>query len=157
MTFRPRRLDNFDYVGQIPYFITICTYERRPAFEDHEFARDSIAKLLLTAKKFRFSVFTYCMMPDHVHLVLLGQRDDSDLKAFVHSWLTQTGFAWRRRHKTKLWQGGYFEHILRSDVSIYFAAQYVAMNPVRAGLVENASHYEFSGSTECSIDDLMKR
>jgi putative transposase len=154
---RPRRFDNFVYVGRIPYFLTICTHQRHRAFEDCVFTRDAAAKLLSTATRFEFAVYAYCFMPDHVHLVLLGRRDDSDLRAFIHSWNTQTGYAWRQRHGTKLWQGGYFEHILRSDVSIYLAAQYVAMNPVRAGLVEEPTQYEFSGSTECSISDLMER
>jgi putative transposase len=154
---RPRRLDDFVYIGRVAYFLTICTHQRHRAFENREFARDAIGKLLRTAEKFGFAVYAYCLMPDHVHLVLLGTRDDSDLKAFVHSWNTQTGYAWRQRHGTKLWQGGYYEHILRSDGSIYFAAQYVVMNPVRAGLADDPRRYEFSGSAECSMEDLMRR
>jgi putative transposase len=150
-------LDDFVYIGRIPYFLTICTHNRHRAFDDREFAHEAIAKLLRTAKRFGFAVYAYCLMPDHVHLVLLGLRDDSDFCAFVKSWNTQTGYLWRQRHHTKLWQGGYFEHILRSDVSIYLAAQYVAMNPVRAGFVDDPTKYEFTGSTECSIADLMKR
>jgi len=113
--------------------------------------------MLRTAEKFGFAVYAYCLMPDHVHFVLLGSRDDSDLKVFVRSWNTQTGYAWRRIHRGGLWQGGYYEHILRSEVSIYFAAQYVAMNPVRAGIVADPAEYEFSGSTVCSIAELMMR
>lgn len=155
MTQRPRRFDNFVYTGRIAYSLTICTYHRHRAFDDHAFAREAIAKLLRTAAKFAFAIYAYSVMPDHVHLVILGRREDSDLKTFMRSWLTQTGFAWKRRHGTQLWQGGYYEHILRSDVSIYFAAQYVVMNPVRARIVDDPAKYEFNGSTECSIEDLM--
>jgi putative transposase len=154
---RPKRLKDFVYVGQIAYFLTICVDWRQRAFDDHEFARYSIQKLLCTAARFRCALYAYCLMPDHGHIVALGEHDDSDLDKFMRSWTTQTGFAWRRAHRGRLWQGGYYDHVLRSDISIYFAAQYVVMNPVHAGIVEDPKKYEFSGSTVCSIAELMMR
>jgi putative transposase len=154
---RLKRLEGFIYVGKIPYSLTVCTNWRRRAFHDKAFARDAIDKLLRTAAKFAFAVYAYCVMPDHVHFVVLGERDDSALEPFMHSWSTQTGYAWLRRHSGTLWQGGYHDQILRSDVSIYFAAQYVVMNPVRAGIVTDPAAYEFSGSTVCSVSELMQR
>ena len=94
-------------------------------------------------------------MPDHVHLILLGERDDSDLEAFVRSWNTQTGFQWRRRTGGRLWQRGYFERVIRSDVNLYFAARYVVMNPVRKGMVDAPAQYEFTGSTRYTVAELM--
>ena len=154
---RPKRLKDFVYIGRIAYSLTICTDWRQRAFGDHDFARDAIRKLLSTAANFRFALYAYCVMPDHAHIVALGEYDDSDLDKFMRSWTTQTGFAWRRNHAGHLWQGGYFDSILGSDVSIYFAAQYVVMNPVRAGIVDDPTKYEFSGSTVCSIAALMMR
>jgi putative transposase len=154
---RPKRLKDFAYIGRIGYFLTICTDARQRAFDDFDFTRDAVAKLLRTAAKFGFAIYAYCFMPDHVHFLLLGDRDDSDLRAFVRSWNTQTGFAWRRNHTGHLWQRGYYERVMRSDVSIYFAAQYVVMNPVRAGMVDKPENYEFSGSSVCSIQELMQR
>ena len=154
---RPKRLEGFVYVGKIPYSITVCTNWRYRAFDDEAFARDLIDKLLRTAVKFRFAVYAYCVMPDHVHFVVLGECDDSALEPFMHSWSTQTGYAWLRQHPESLWQGGYYDQILRSDVSIYFAAQYVVMNPVRAGIVAEPAAYALSGSAVCSVSELMQR
>ena len=152
---RPKRLDTFDYIGRYAYSLTICTYQRHRAFADREFACDAVDRLLRTAKKFGFELFAYCLMPDHVHLILLGERGDSDLEAFVRSWNTQLGFQWRRRTGGRLWQGGYFERVIRSDVNLYLAARYVVMNPVRAGLVESPGQYEFTGSTRYTIPELL--
>jgi putative transposase len=154
---RPKRLKGVVYIGRIAYSLTICTDWRQRAFDDRDFARDSIRKLLSTAAKFQFALYAYCLMPDHGHIVALGKRDDSDLEKFMRSWTTQTGYAWLRNHRDHLWEGGYFDRILRSDVSIYFAAQYVVMNPVRAGIVDDPTKYEFSGSTVCTIAELMMR
>jgi putative transposase len=153
---RTKRLEGFVYVGRIAYFLTICTHRRCRAFDDHRFTRDAVAILLRTAAKFHFAIYAYSFMPDHVHLVVVGRRDDSDLEAFMPSLNTQLGYMWRRRHLTPLWQGGYYDHILRSEIELYFAAQYVAMNPVRAGLVTEPAQFEFTGSTEGTVEDLMK-
>ena len=152
---RPQRLRDFDYKGKVAYSVTICAYHRLRAFEDTGFAREAQEKLLRTAERFGFALIAYCLMPDHVHLLPFGRREDSDLRAFVRSWNTQTGFAWRQRHRGQLWQPGYYERIIRSDANLYLAARYIVMNPVRAGLVEIAAQYEFSGSTRYTMEDLL--
>ena len=152
---RPKRLADFEYVGRIAYSVTICTFHHLRAFSDVDFARLAKEKLLSTAAKFRFALIAYALMPDHVHLLPLGECDDSDLEAFIRSWNTQTGYAWRRRGGSKLWQEGYFERVIRNDVNLYLAARYIVMNPVRAGLVENPTQYEFCGSTRYKIEDFL--
>ena len=127
---RPKRLQGFSYIGKHAYSLTICTYQRYQAFTDADFTREAIAKLLLTAKKFGFAVIAYCFMPDHVHLVVLGERDDSALRSFVKSWNTQMGFYWRQKTGATLWQGGYRDDILWSDVSVILTARYVVMNQI---------------------------
>ena len=153
---RPRRLADFPYIGRIAYSVTITTFNRIPAFQDIAFARIAKEKLLRTAEKFGFALIAYSLMPDHVHLLVKGLRDDSDLQAFIRSWNTQTGFAWRQRGRVKLWQPGYFERVIRNDANLYLAARYVLMNPVRAGLVRRASEYEFGGSTMYKLEDLLE-
>jgi putative transposase len=152
---RTKRLAGFSYIGKHAYFLTICTYKRFAAFRDSDFTNQAILKLLLTAKKFGFAVFAYCFMPDHVHLVLLGERDDSALESFVKSWNTQTGYHWHLKTGGKLWQEGYYDQILRADASLIRAARYVVMNPVRAGFVEEPSAYEFCGSTCFTIAEIL--
>jgi putative transposase len=153
---RPKRLPDFEYIGRIAYSVTITTFRRRPAFKDTGFARIARDKLLRTAEKFAFALIAYSLMPDHVHLLVQGERDDSDFEAFIKSWNTQAGFAWRRRGNTKLWQPGYFESVIRNDANLYRAARYILMNPVRAGLVTRASEYEFCGSTRYKLEDFLE-
>ena len=152
---RPKRLADFEYIGKIAYSVTICTFRRVRAFDDADFGRSAVEKLLSTAKKFGFALIAYCLMPDHVHLILMGEHDSSDFEAFMRSWNTQTGYAWRQRCGGKLWQGGYYERVIRSDANLYLAACYVVMNPVRAGLVRDATQYQFSGSTRYALRDFV--
>lgn len=45
-----------------------------------------------------------------------------------------------------LWQRSYFDHRIRSSESFHEKCAYVIENPVRAGLVKDASEYPWSGS-----------
>jgi REP element-mobilizing transposase RayT len=45
----------------------------------------------------------------------------------------------------ELWQPGFFDHVLRSDESYADKWNYVRENPVRAGLVRDASEWPYQG------------
>jgi hypothetical protein len=93
--------------------------------------------------------------PDHVHIVAQGVRDDSDLRSSVRSWNTTMGFRWRRAHASPLWQPGYYDHVLWAEDGRLGVARYVLLNPVRAGLVEKAQDYPFSGSGPYTITQIL--
>ena len=158
---RTRRHPGFDYWGPHAYFVTICTNRRRRIFEDAVFARDAIAKLLRSASAHRFALPAYCLIPDHAHVVAVGQHDNSQLTTFIKSWNTQTGFAWRQAFRfvdrpEPLWQPGYHDHVLREGESILGVARYVVLNPVRSGIVADPTDYEFTGSTQYTIQQILE-
>ncbi|MGH9387032.1 MAG: transposase, partial [Vicinamibacterales bacterium] len=55
-----------------------------------------------------------------------------------------------------LWQGGYYDHVLRDSESFLGAARYIVMNPVRAGLVQRSEDYPLLGSTEYSLAEILR-
>jgi putative transposase len=82
-------------------------------------------------------------MPDHLHLLL----QDKDIIGFVRvlkGRLTPEGC--RLRPGQVLWQRSFFDHALRKEESLNDVARYIWENPVRAGIVDCASEYEWSGS-----------
>ena len=152
---RPGRFPDFNYIGLHTYFLTICTENRQRAFDDFPFGKWAAAQLLQRARPRGVAVIAYCIMPDHAHLVLQGLNDAADLRSLILSWNTRTGFAWREAHGTRLWQRGYYDHVLREGENFLAVARYVLMNPVRAGLVQHAREYELSGSSEYSVEDIL--
>ncbi len=153
---RTSRLREFAYVGPQGYFLTICTHQRQRAFDSELFARDALVKLLRSAATHGFALPAYCLMPDHVHLVAEGEREDSRLETFVRSWNTQTGYAWRRQHSSPLWQVGYYDRVLRGDEPLLAVARYVVLNPVRAGLVKLPEEWPWTGSTRHTIRQILE-
>lgn len=152
---RPGRLREFQYIGFNTYFLTICTERRHRAFDVQSFGEWAVSQLLLQANARRFAVIAYCLMPDHAHLLLQGQSDAANLRSMILSWNTLTGHQWRQRFGGRLWQTGYYDHVLRDGESHLAVSRYILMNPVRAGLVTNAEDYALSGSSEYEVRDIL--
>jgi putative transposase len=106
-----------------------------------------LQKLRGAAAKNGFEVVAYCFMPDHLHL-LVRAAENTDLVAFVRLFKQLSGYAYRRLtgDSEVLWQTSYHDHVLRQQEDLYAAARYIWGNPVRAGLVESAEKYPYSGS-----------
>jgi REP element-mobilizing transposase RayT len=83
----------------------------------------------------RYRLFAWCVMPNHVHVVvrlLPGQ----ELAKVIHSWKSFTAKranAILGLHGT-FWQREYYDHLIRNESEFERAVQYVADNPIKANL-----------------------
>ena len=140
---RPR-LKNFDYKGTHAYFITILTKDHGMYFKKAEVV-DNLANILLeSAKSEKFKIFAYCFMPDHLHLLVVGEDDKSDLKKFISLFKQKSGYWFKKSNNENLWHTSYYDHILRKEESIEQVADYILGNPLRKGLVSDFREYPFS-------------
>jgi putative transposase len=153
---RPPRLHSTLYTGFNRYLVTACAYERLallvspPCF-------DIIRKQLLqSATAHGFSVLAYCVMPDHVHLLVEALAEDACLLPFVAGFKQRTGFAFRRFAGEPLWQDGFHDHILRADECARSVARYLLENPVRAGLVRHPLEWPYLGSDRYTVRELLE-
>ena len=149
------RLAAFDYRGPAIYSITCCTFERRAWFTDPATVQIASTRLLKDIETWSFEV-TYCFMPDHVHLVLEGKNDDSDLRRLMSAWKQKTADHHRRLGIGRLWQAGYHDHVLRDESLLLNLIAYVVENPVRGGLVATVDEYPFWGSSIWSREQLLE-
>jgi len=96
-------------------------------------------------------VYAYCLMPDHVHL-LLGISPNSSLTSVVASWKSLCYHLRRQRgHAETFWQRSFFDHALRDNEHLRKVALYILGNPVRAGLVADFHDYQLCGSFEFEL------
>jgi putative transposase len=145
------------YVGRKLHFVTLCFCNRRRAGADPRIARSLIEQLRLRAAEFGFVAHAYCVMPDHMHLLVEGKRADSDLMRFVEFFKQETGFELGYVRGRRLWQFKYYDHIVRANESADRIAWYIWANPVRKGLCRTPREYPFSGSlTEIGAAMLKK-
>jgi REP-associated tyrosine transposase len=140
------RLRPEDYVGRRVYFVTLCCAGRRRAFGDEEKGQQILKELIAWSARWKFTLHAYCVMPDHLHLVAEGAEPGCDLLKFIHSFKQRTGFPYKQVCGQQLWQGRFYERILRREDRVEDVACYVWWNPVRAGLCSKPKEYPLSGS-----------
>ena len=144
---RPPRLSNvFKKFDPPLYFITCCTFDRKPLLDNDRF-HDHFVKLM--TRKYHDGIVCgeYVIMPDHLHFFLridpnrytLG-KTIGFLKQSFSKPLRDIGVA--QPH----WQPGFFDHILRSANSYSEKWDYVSNNPLRAGLVQRANDWKYQGT-----------
>jgi putative transposase len=152
---RPR-LRTFDYLGRYRYFLTFATHYRRKLFDDRAVVDLVLAHILHAATRCEFAVPAYCLMPDHVHLFVKGQADNSDLREFVKLAKQTSGYAYSQARRDRLWQPSFYDRALRDDECDLFYIAYILRNPVASGLVANWRDYPFLGSATGPVEDLVQ-
>jgi REP-associated tyrosine transposase len=140
------RLDHSKYLGRNIYFLTFCCEDRFRVFENADLATWIVQMLRKISEMEGFLAHAYCVMPDHVHVVVEGKCDESDVGRFVKAFKQVTAFHFKQETGERLWQKKYYDHILRGSDSLDAVMWYVWLNPVRAGLCEDARSYAYSGS-----------
>jgi len=130
----------------IPYHVTQRGNRRQQTFfEDGDYAlyRDLLAQ---AARRAGTAVWSYCLMPNHVHLVVVPCDEDGLRRTFADAHQRYTAFINARHRWTgHLWQGRYGAVAMDED-HLAAAARYVALNPVRARLVDRAEHWPWSSA-----------
>jgi putative transposase len=114
-----------------------------------------VEQILRGAARFEFEVFAYCLMPDHVHLLVHGRSDRSDLHCFMKRAKQSSGQIHAARARQPLWQDSYYDRVVRPEENLTGIARYIIENPVRAGLVMSPLDYPFVGSSTWSIEELL--
>ena len=156
--YKQPHLKDFDYRGCYSYFITICTDNKKNVFIKDHLIKKIIEFLEQTGVKQFFSILIYCFMPDHLHILVEGKNVHSDLKKFVKDFKQRTGYWYKHEESSagnKLWQPGYYEHVLRKEEDTTDVLRYILNNPVRKGLVEHYLDYRYSGSLVIDIKEIL--
>lgn len=130
----------------IPYHVTQRGNRRQQTFfEDADYAlyRDLLAQ---SAERGGAEVWAYCLMPNHVHVIVVPSGLDGLRRTFADTHRRYTGFINARHRWTgHLWQGR-FGAVAMDETHLAAAVRYVALNPVRARLVERAQDWPWSSA-----------
>jgi len=122
--------------------ITMCTADRGRWLGRPELATIAVDEVLRVHRD--HPVLGYCLMPDHVHLMLCNAG--SPLGTIVNGFKGRTS---RRVHAVdsdlRVWQTGYWDHLVRRNEGLTKVLEYILLNPVRKRLVERWWDYPWLG------------
>ena len=152
------RLPGYDYSQNGAYFVTICTRHRQHLFPFMNVGAApcgrpnpacEIAEKWMEKLSDRFPgvrVDKYAILPNHVHMLIGLQSDDlaggqmgPPLQEIIAWYKTMTTNEYIRAVKTgdlpafqeKIWQRGYYEHVVRNEQDYLDIWQYIDQNPAR--------------------------
>ena len=121
------------YQRSYAFSITIATYQRYPWFGLYPELAGAAMRLVPEIVKTRQTVlFSWCIMPDHLHL-LLKDKDIVDFVRLFKGRLTPSARGFERGRV--LWQRSFYDHALREEESLEKVARYIWQNPVRSGII----------------------
>jgi len=92
----------------------------------------------------KFELHDFVVMPDHVH-VLVTVGSDMTIEKAVQ--LIKGGFSFRIKKEQgylgEVWQRGFSEVRVNDEPSFLQHREYIAANPVKAGLVDSPEQYPY--------------
>jgi REP element-mobilizing transposase RayT len=94
----------------------------------------------------RLRVLAYCLMTNHVHLVVVPETERSLANTFRHAHARFSQYWNTEFHRTgHLWQNRFYSCPIE-EAAAWRVVRYVEQNPVRAGMVETAAAYAWSSA-----------
>jgi putative transposase len=110
---------------------------------DYAFYRDLLSR---HCREAGVEVWAWVLMPNHVHLIVNPSDPDGLRRALSRVHRRHAGHVHARRNKTgHFWQGR-FGAVAMDEAHLAAALRYVALNPVRARLVEKPQDWPWSSA-----------
>ena len=141
------RLQEYDYASDADIHIVLCARDGAP-FRDASFAAFICENVEFYAKRVGYRLYGYCLMPDHLHLLIIGLKSSSDQLKLTKQLRRELN---KLLHPYRL-QSQAHDHVLREKelekTAFQGIAYYIQQNPVRKNLSQDWKDYPF---TKCMI------
>ena len=123
---------------------------QRTFFRDSDY-REYLALLSEWCDRRGTRIWAYCLMPNHVHLILVPDHSDGLARAVGEAHRRYTRMIYfRKGWRGYLWQGRFSSYPM-DDSYLLAATRYVERNPVKAGLTKAPEEWPWSSAAAHSI------
>ena len=141
----PNYIRNQVYGGT--YFFTLVTYQRKPIFSDKTKVDLLLKSIQQTQIRKPFDLIAYCVLFDHLHLLMALPIDDRSFSQIIRTVKrTTTNEIHKQPGQPKLtiWQDRFWEHTIRDEDDLKHHFDYIHYNPVKHGYVEDYADWIWS-------------
>lgn len=142
-------------IPNFPHHVVQRGHNRQAVFaSDADFQRYR-DDLRTVSKALDVKVYAFCLMTNHVHLLLDPGDETANLTKLMK---TLAGRMTRYRNKLEgrsgtLWEGRFKSSPVQLDGYFLECCRYIDLNPVRAGMTSNAADYAWSSYRYRTVDD----
>ena len=132
------------------YHIMLRGINQQVIFEDDEDYFEFVERLKKYKAVSGYKVFAYCLMSNHIHILIKVEKEDLDLimKRIAGSYVYW--YNWKYYRRGHLFQDRFKSEPINDDLHLLTVLRYIHQNPVKAGIVQNIDNYRFS-----SYNDYM--
>jgi len=126
------------------FFATTRVYSGRRLFQSERNANLMIEVLRSCVEQHELHLLDFVVMPDHVHLLMTLDDQMTIEKAMQ---LIKGRFSYHLKkdlgYLGEVWQRGFSEVSVYDESSLKAHREYIAQNPVKAGLVNSSEEYPY--------------
>jgi putative transposase len=132
-------------IGGGLYHVISRGNNRRKIFRSHDDYIRFTSILEQQKAKLPFYLYAYCLMPNHVHLLI--EMQDDPISRIMQRVLTSYSQYHNRKYKKigHVFQGRYKSILCQTDRYLGELVRYIHLNPVRAKMVKRPERYQYSG------------
>lgn len=146
------RLPRFSYAGAIHHVTMRCN--NKEFLFDEQSQRLFLEVLKESSLIIEVDVYGYCLMTNHLHLLLLVCSADQ-LSRFMHRLANVFAKRFNTLHGRKghLWEGRFRSTIVELGSCLLRCLAFIDLNPVRAGIVQQPDQYRWSSHNAIATED----
>ena len=156
---RPLRIT----VSNLPFHVLDRGNNRQIIFHDDEDFIYFLKLLKRYKKELKFKLYHFCLMSNHIHLMIEPTVEGSLPKIMMRLTLAYSSFFNKKyRGVGHVWQGRYKSSLIDKEDYFIWCGLYVELNPVRAGLVARPENWRWSsynfhafGKTDPLLEGLI--
>ncbi|MBN8822145.1 MULTISPECIES: transposase [unclassified Spirosoma] len=133
------------------YFLSIDSYLDKAEQETYSLINEPTADIIKESIHFRdgeqFDLHAYCLMPNHVHLLVTHTRQDVPFYRVIGSMKANSAKkinAHLNRKNRPFWHSESYDHVVRNSKSFDRIVAYIMTNPVKAGFVSRWQDWSHS-------------
>lgn len=133
-------------IAGVPHHLTQRGNARRIIFAADGDRLTYMALLRHYSDLYGLSLLGYCLMSNHVHLIVVPQTQDALAQVLKQAHGRYAGY-WNAQWSSSghVWQGRFYSCPL-DESHLWQALRYVELNPVRAGMVSAAEQWQWSSA-----------
>ena len=150
------RIENYDYSTPGVYFITVCINGRKPILWNVGAAtcRPNLSKigsvvetaiLQIPEHYPMMSIDKYCIMPDHIHMILSINTDEDGRQIAAPTISTVIGHMKRwvsMQIGQSIWQKSFIDRVIRDEKCYQAIWEYIENNPIKLDTANDMPDFE---------------
>jgi len=133
-------------IAHTPHHVVQRGHSRQAIFTAAEDYRAYLSDLKEKSAELGVRVYAYCLMTNHVHLLMMPTDDTLALAKLMQEIGRRATRRWNQRwgRSGTLWESRYKSSVVHTDAYLLACCRYIELNPVRAHMAAHAADYPWS-------------